>query len=243
MKNNFDENKINELAKTLAVKVDSELLKKALTHRSFLNEIKDRTLEHNERLEFLGDAVLELVVTEYLFVNYTNLNEGVLTSFRAALVKTESLAEEAKRLGIGEYVFMSRGEEQSGGRSRQYILANTMEAIFGAVYLSVGYLDTKKFIEDNLCYKLASIIEGRTDIDPKSRLQELSQEAVKVTPAYALVSATGPDHNKTFEMAVKIGDFEFGTGKGKSKQEAEQNAARTALNNWDELIKKNYGKS
>jgi ribonuclease-3 len=239
-KNN--ENRAEELAKVLKIEVNLDLLKKALTHRSYLNEIKDRSLEHNERLEFLGDAVLELAITEYLFKNYTDLNEGVLTSFRAALVKTESLAEEAKRLGIGEYIYMSRGEEQSGGRSRQYILANTMEAIFGAVYLSIGYDRTRQFIEDNLCYKLEEIIEGRKDIDPKSRLQELAQETVKVTPIYELIQATGPDHNKTFDMAVKIGDFLFGEGTGKSKQEAEQSAAKVALKQWASLIKKHFNK-
>jgi len=237
-----DEKQLQKFTKHLGFDIDLALLKIALTHRSYINEIKNRSLEHNERLEFLGDAVLELVVTEYLFGNYKDLNEGVLTSFRAALVKTESLAEEAKRLGFGEYIFMSKGEEQSGGRDRQYILANTMEAVVGSIHLSLGYKKAEEFILKNICYKLPKIIEGRSDIDSKSKLQEVAQETAKFTPRYELVSAVGPDHNKIFEMAVFIDTYNFGSGKGKSKQEAEQNAALDALNNWDKLAKKYFGK-
>ncbi|MEP7103465.1 MAG: ribonuclease III [Candidatus Dojkabacteria bacterium] len=235
--------KLGKLHKILGFEVDLELLKVALTHRSFINEVKNRALEHNERLEFLGDAVLELVVTEFLFNSFKDLNEGVLTSFRAALVKTESLAEEAKRLGIGEFIFMSKGEEQSGGRARQYILANTMEAIVGSIHLSLGYKSAEEFILKNICYKLASIIEDRKDIDAKSKLQELAQEATKFTPRYELLTSVGPDHNKTFEMEVFIDVHNFGKGSGKSKQEAEQNAAQDAINNWDKLIKKYFKKN
>ncbi|MFS8130884.1 MAG: ribonuclease III [Candidatus Dojkabacteria bacterium] len=238
----MDDKKLQKFIKLIGLEVDKELLKVALTHRSYINETKNRALEHNERLEFLGDAVLELVVTEHLFENHKDLNEGILTSFRAALVKTESLAEEAKRLGIGEFIFMSKGEEQSGGRDRQYILANTMEAIVGSIHLSLGYKAAEGFILKNICYKLPKIIEGRSDIDAKSKLQEVAQEAAKFTPRYELVNAVGPDHNKVFEMAVFIDTYNFGSGKGKSKQEAEQNAALDALNNWDTLTKKYFGK-
>lgn len=236
------DDKLTKFTKLLGFEIELKLLKVALTHRSYINEMKDKSLEHNERLEFLGDAVLELVVTEYLFENYKDLNEGVLTSFRAALVKTESLAEEAKRLGVGEFIFMSRGEEQSGGRDRQYILANTMEAIVGSIHLSLGYASAQKFILDNICYKLPQIIEGRKDIDSKSKLQEVAQEATKFTPRYELVTAEGPDHNKTFEMAVFVDVHNLASGKGKSKQEAEQNAAANALTNWEKLVKKYFAK-
>ncbi|MEO6728536.1 MAG: ribonuclease III [Candidatus Dojkabacteria bacterium] len=239
----MDDKKLQNLIKILGHKVDTDLLKVALTHRSYINEVKNRALEHNERLEFLGDAVLELAVTEYLFGTHKDLNEGILTSFRAALVKTESLAEEAKRLGVGEFIFMSKGEEQSGGRDRQYILANTMEAIVGSIHLSLGYKAAEEFILKNICYKLPKIIEGRSDIDSKSRLQEVAQETAKFTPRYELVTAVGPDHNKIFEMSVFIDTYNFGVGKGKSKQEAEQNAALDALNNWDKLAKKYFKKN
>lgn len=231
---------LSKLKEKLELDINEDLLKNALTHRSFINEVRSKDLSHNERLEFLGDAVLELVVTEYLFKNYPDLNEGVLTSFRAALVKTESLAEEAKRLGIGEFIFMSKGEEQSGGRDRQYILANTVEAIIGSIYLSLGYEASNKFILKNICYKLDDIITNRYDIDSKSKLQEIAQEEVKVTPSYELVGSSGPDHNKSFEMAVYIDGKIFGKGKGKSKQEAEQKAASDALENWKKLIKKHF---
>ncbi|BCX13870.1 MAG: ribonuclease 3 [Candidatus Dojkabacteria bacterium] len=214
-----------------------DLFHTALVHKSIINEANNN-FESNERLEFLGDAVLELVTTEFLYLNYPSYPEGDLTSFRAALVKTESLAEEAKRLGIGKFIYMSNGEEATGGRERPYILANTLEAVIGALYLDQGYKACQTFIIKNICYKIEKIINKRLDIDSKSKLQELSQEVTKITPTYELVSASGPDHNKVFEMAVKIGDYIFATGKGKSKQEAEQDAATKALNNWDDLYKK-----
>jgi len=232
---------LNKFAKSIKVTFKQlPLLKEALIHRSYLNELKDPSLQHNERLEFLGDAVLELVVTEFLFNKYPNYKEGELTSFRAALVKTESLAQEAKRLNVGEYIYMSKGEEATGGRNRPYILANTMEAIIGAIYLSEDYKVCKTLILREICYKIEDIINARLDIDAKSKLQELSQENVRITPTYKLISAMGPDHNKTFEMAVLIGENEFATGKGRSKQEAEQEAAKAALKNWTSLLNKFY---
>lgn len=230
---------LNEFSKNIKVEIkNKELLTEALTHRSYINELKDPSIQHNEKLEFLGDAVLELVVTEFLFNKYPQYKEGDLTSFRAALVKTESLAEEAKKLNMGEYIRMSKGEEATGGRQRPYILANTMEAVIGAMYLSEGYETCKEFIVRVICYKIDQIMQSRLDIDSKSKLQEMAQETTRITPTYKLISAIGPDHDKTFEMAVFIGEVEYGKGKGKSKQEAEQAAAAFALAHWPKNGKK-----
>ncbi len=221
----------DELRKIIKQNIEDKHLKIAMTHRSYHNEAKEQ-VEHNERYEFLGDAVLELVATEYLFVKYPSLQEGVLTSYRSALVKTESLAEEAKRLNLGKFILMSKGEDMSGGRTRLYILANTVESIIGAVYLSLGYDAAKVFITENILYKLDDIINNKKEVDSKTRLQEISQEENKVTPTYDLVRAYGPDHDKVFEMSVSLGDKVIATGSGKSKQEAEQNAAKEALKKW-----------
>lgn len=226
--------------KSIKLKPNKEnLYHEAFVHRSYVNESSE-TSNNNERLEFLGDAVLELVVTEFLFKNYPSYAEGDLTSFRAALVRTESLAEEAQRLKLGEFIYMSNGEEATGGRNRPYILANTFEAIVGAIYLDKQYAEAERFILENVCYKIEEIISKRLDIDSKSKLQEVSQETLRITPAYELLSSSGPDHNKTFEMGVMIGDKLFAKAKGKSKQEAEQNAAEIALVKWEELIKLHF---
>lgn len=220
---------------------NAALAHEALTHRSFLNETQEE-IQHNERLEFLGDAVLELIVTEYLFDKYTNFTEGQLTSLRSALVRTESLAEEAKRLDLGQFIYMSNGEEATGGRDRDYILANTVEAIIGAIYLDRGYNKARDFVIKNICHKVEDIVENRLDIDSKSLLQEVSQEKVKITPSYQEIKSIGPDHDKKFIMAVVIGDNIFGRGEGKSKQQAEQNAAKDALENWNDLEKQHFPK-
>lgn len=231
-----------KLNKTLNIKItDLDLFIEALTHRSFVNEDSAGNARNNERLEFIGDAVLELAITEFLFTKYPQKPEGDLTSFRAALVRTESLATEAERLKIGEFIQMSYGEESTGGREREYILANTMEALIGAIYIQSGYKEAQEFILKNISYKIEKIVTERSDIDAKSKLQEVSQEKLKITPAYVLKSESGPDHNKSFEMAVVIGEHEFSTGKGKSKQEAEQQAAAKALQNWIELEQKYFG--
>lgn len=214
---------------------DTELLREALTHRSYSNEVKPKKVSHNERLEFLGDAVLELAVTEYLFTKYPDKTEGELTSFRAALVRKESLADEAVQLDLGKYLFMSRGEEATGGRNRAYILANAVEALFGCIYLQLGYDATKQIIIDLLVHKLDKIVEERLDIDAKSKLQEIVQETVRVTPSYQLIKESGPDHDKIFEMGIQINDEIVATGRGRSKQEAEQAAAQSALKNWSQL--------
>lgn len=230
-----------ELAKKINVAFkDNELLKKALIHRSYINEADDSGLKHNERLEFLGDAVLELLVTQYLFDSYPERPEGELTSFRSATVKTESLAETASQIELGYYIFMSKGEERTGGRTRPYILANTFEALLGAIYLDQGLATAETFLKEFLYPKIKGIVENRLDIDNKSSLQEKSQEQAGYTPTYELISETGPDHEKVFTMAVKIGKHEFGRGSGHSKQEAEQNAAEKALENWNQLYKQHY---
>jgi ribonuclease-3 len=239
----MDQNKKSTHAAKLATKIglniqNTEIYIEALTHRSYVNENRQTNSLHNERLEFLGDAVLELLTTQFLFAKYPERPEGDLTSFRAALVRTESLAETAAKLGYGELILMSKGEEATGGRERPYILANTFEAVLGAIYQDIGLQACDKFLQRELLSKIDSIVEHRSDVDPKSRLQELAQEIIKATPAYNLLSATGPDHDKVFEMSVMINGTVFGNGSGKSKQEAEQNAAQAALTNWQEQYQK-----
>lgn len=219
--------------------LNKDFLKQALIHRSYINEALDGAeLEHNERIEFLGDAILEMVITEYLFRQYPQYNEGELTSFRAATVRTTSLAATAEKLQLGDFVYMSKGEERTGGRHRPYILANTFESLLGAIYLDQGLEVVKTFLEKVLIPKIKNIVENRLDIDFKSKLQELAQEKSGVTPSYHLLSAIGPDHAKEFSMCVKIGEMVCGEGKGKNKQEAEENAALQAIQNWAELAKK-----
>jgi ribonuclease-3 len=217
-----------DLEKKIGVKFnDQTLLQTALTHRSYLNENK-KVKSHNERLEFLGDAVLELVVTHYLYDNYDN-PEGDLTNWRSALVKTESISDAAGKLGFEEYLKMSRGEAHSSGRSRQLILANSFEAVVGAIYLDQGYEKAEQFINDNIIVKLPTIIAEKLYIDPKSHFQELAQEKEGITPRYELISEEGPDHDKKFTIAAKVGDKKWGTGVGSSKQLAQQAAAQDAL--------------
>lgn len=230
---------IKKILKEMEISFNNEnLLIEALTHRSFINEQSKPGDRHNERLEYLGDAVLELIVSELLFNDYKELPEGDLTSFRSALVRTESLAESAAKIGLGKDLRMSNGEEISGGRERPYILANAFEALIGSIYLDQGYEVAKKFIIAHIYHKIQNIIENRLDIDPKSKLQEISQEILKITPSYVLINEEGPDHNKIFTMGVQVGDHVFAEGSGESKQSAEQNAAATALENWDKLIEK-----
>lgn len=201
---------------------DYKILEEAFTHRSY-------SRNHNERLEFLGDAVLELVITEMLFNDFKDSPEGDLTSFRAAIVKTESLAEEATRIHLGDYILMSKGEDATGGRLRQYILADVFESFIGAIFLDQGYAKAREFILKNLYYKMAAIVADRLDIDAKSKLQEYIQEKLKETPYYKVVKEEGPDHDKVFTVVAVIGEKEYGSGSGKSKQIAEQEAARATL--------------
>jgi len=223
-----------DLQKILKIQFKNlDFLNIALTHRSYLNEHPSYHLEHNERLEFLGDAVLELVVTDYLFRNYPN-PEGELTNWRAALVRGATLKEVATELNLGQYLLLSKGEILSGGRERELILANTVEALIGAIYMDHGLSAASDFIHQYIIIRLPKILDQHLYQDAKSRLQEKSQEKLNLTPTYYLVSQSGPDHAKQFVMAVKIGDNEYGQGSGASKQEAEQNAAAEALEKWAE---------
>lgn len=200
-----------------------DILKEALTHRSILSE--DKSHVQNERLEFLGDAVLEIIVTEYLYFKYPNYDEGLLTSFRAAAVKTESLAETAKLLELGQWMIMSQSEETTGGRTRPYILANCVEAIIGAIYIDQGFQAAKKFIDNFICSKIPNIVENRLDVDAKSKFQEYIQDTQRQTPYYKVIQEEGPDHDKTFKVMAMVGNRAYAAGDGKSKQLAEQKAA------------------
>src|SRR3989338_2297046 len=205
------------------------LLIEALTHRSYLNEHRDYAGSHNERLEFLGDAVLELATTDFLFKKYPAKPEGELTSYRAALVNTVSLAESAQLLGISDYLLLSKGESKDTGRARDVILADAFEAIIGAIYLDSSYANAEAFIAKNLYSKIDDVIAKRTYQDAKSRFQEIAQEKRGITPSYETLSEIGPDHNKRFTVGVFIGSEEIARGVGQSKQEAEQSAAQAGL--------------
>lgn len=207
---------------------DINLLITALTHRSYLNEHRSTVKEHNERLEFLGDAVLELVVTEYLYSNYSE-PEGILTNWRSSLVRTESISAAASRLGLEPFLRLSRGEKRGTERARAQILANSFEAVVGAVYLDKGYEAAKKLIENQILSTFAGILETGSWMDAKSRLQELSQSSLGYTPAYRVIEETGPDHDKIFTVGVYVEDKLYGKGTGPSKQAAQQAAAEKAL--------------
>lgn len=208
---------------------DQNLLRQAFTHRSYINEHKGLGWEHNERLEFLGDAVLELVTTEYLYEKYPSKPEGDLTSFRAALVKTTTISDAARDFGMEEFLLLSKGESKDKGRARHYILANTFEAVIGAIYLDRGYEKAKEFIEKGLFHKTEEMVEKGLWIDDKSLFQEKAQEEAGVTPSYKVLSETGPDHDKDFNVAVFLNDEQVAKARGKSKQGAEQKAAKNAL--------------
>ena len=212
---------------------NEELLKEALTHRSYLNEHRGSTQKHNERLEFLGDAVLELVVTDYLFKNYEN-QEGDMTNWRAALVKGDTLAEVADKLELENFLKMSKGERADMGRARKYRLANMMEALIGAMYLDRGYDTAQKFITKNIIVRLDDIIKNKTYLDAKSYFQQKAQEILHTTPHYEVISEEGPDHNKTFVVGVFVGEDKIAEGEGASKQDAQRTAAKNGLEakNW-----------
>ncbi|MSU56409.1 MAG: ribonuclease III, partial [Candidatus Taylorbacteria bacterium] len=208
---------------------DKALLRTAFTHRSYLNENRKNGMEHNERLEFLGDAVLELIVTEYLFGKYPDRNEGDLTSYRSALVNAVTLAGVAEGLGMNEHLLLSRGETKDTGRARQVILANVIEAFIGALYLDQGYDKTKEFVSKYVFKLVDDIVSKKMWLDAKSHFQEKAQEVVGVTPSYEMVKQIGPDHDKQFTVAVFLGKERVAEGEGKSKQEAEQSAAKAGL--------------
>lgn len=214
---------------------DTNVLLSAVTHRSYLNEHREATWDHNERLEFLGDAVLELVVTDFLYKKYSDKPEGELTAVRAALVNTVSLAQASEELGINEYLLMSKGEAKDVGRARQYILANAFEACIGAIYLDQGYEKAKEFIAGRLFAKTENIVHKRLWQDAKSRFQELAQEHSSITPTYETVNQVGPDHDRVFTVGVYLKSELVAEGQGRSKQEAEQQAAERAVTakGWD----------
>lgn len=224
---NIDFTKFQKNAK-LAFK-DKGLLTQAFVHRSYINENKQSGLSHNERLEFLGDAVLELVITDYLYKKYTNKAEGELTAYRSALVNADTCAGIATELGMDEHLLLSKGESKDVGRARQYILANALEALIGAVYIDQGYDSAKVFIEENFTPKIESIISTGSHVDAKSLFQEKAQEFDGITPSYKTVRESGPDHDKRFTVGVYLGKDLVATGEGESKQEAEQEAAKEAL--------------
>lgn len=209
--------------------VNLELLRQALVHRSYLNENPSFPLGHNERLEFLGDAVLELVVSDHLYRNYPN-QEGDLTNWRASLVNAKSLSEVARALDIDQFLLLSRGESKDkASKARQNIHANTIESIIGAMYLDGGMEPARVFIEKNVLVRLPDILATEAYVDPKSRFQEMSQEVFGITPSYKVLREWGPDHDKQFEVAVNIGSEEIAVGSGASKQEAQVAAASAAL--------------
>ena len=208
---------------------NKELLIQAFVHRSYLNENPEFVSEQNERLEFLGDAVLELVVTEYLYKEYPKKTEGELTNWRAALVNAKMLSLVAEELDFNSFLLLSRGETKELGKARQYILANTFEAFIGAVYLDSGYQSADTFIKGYLLKKLPEIIEKKLYEDAKSRFQEQAQEKTGITPIYKVIKEWGPDHKKKFMIAVFLNEDLVAEGQGYSKQEAEEEAAKTAL--------------
>jgi len=208
---------------------DKNLLRQAFTHRSYLNENPDLKLEHNERLEFLGDAVIELIVTEHLFEDYPERAEGDLTNWRAALVNAKMLSATAEKLGLNDFLLLSRGEAKELGKARMYILANTFEALLGAIYLDSGYGPCDEFIKKHLLISLKEIIKSGSYKDAKSKFQEEAQEKVSVTPNYKVIKESGPDHEKKFVVGVYLNEELVAEGEGMSKQEAEEDAAKKAL--------------
>jgi len=220
---------------------NKNLLIQAFVHRSYLNENPDFPLKHNERLEFLGDAVWELVISEYLYNQYPEKSEGELTNWRAALVNAKTLAQTAQELGLNEFLLLSRGETKEEGKARQYILANTFEALIGAIYLDSGYDACKKFINKHLVVKLQDIIKSGLFKDAKSRFQEEAQERTGITPTYNVLKEWGPDHAKHFIIGVFLDEDLIAEGEGSSKQEAEDEAARMALEikKWENNQSKN----
>ena len=214
---------------------NKDLLKQAFVHRSYLNENPELKLEHNERLEFLGDAVIELIVTEHLYKDYPEKTEGDLTNWRAALVNAKMMTSVAEELGFNDYLLLSRGESKELGKARAYILANTFEALLGALYLDSGYKPCDEFIKKYLLKNLASIIRDGSYKDAKSKFQEEAQERASITPSYKVIKESGPDHEKSFVVGVYLGQELVAEGKGLSKQEAEEAAAELALDvkRWD----------
>ena len=208
---------------------DKNLLKQAFVHRSYINENRAEKLEHNERIEFLGDAVLELVVTNHLFITYPKKSEGELTALRSALVNTQALAIAAEELNINDFLLLSKGESRDNGRARKYILADTFEAIIGAIYIDQGLEKSAAFIEATILPRLDQVLKEKLWQDSKSHFQEKAQNKTGITPRYKTLKKTDPDHDKAFVIAVYLDKEKVAEGEGRSKQEAEQDAAECAL--------------
>lgn len=226
--------KFSELEKKLRIFFeDKDLLAQAFCHRSYLNENRGVDFSHNERLEFLGDAVLELIVTQYLYDHYPSRSEGDLTNWRAALVNSRALSELAEELGFNDFLLLSKGEQETGGRARRCILADTFEAFIGALFLDLGYDKARKFVENSLLPKIELIIKNGLFKDPKSVFQEKAQEGLGVTPIYKVLKTWGPDHTKHFLIGAFLGERKIAEGEGLSKQEAEEAAAAKALKKED----------
>lgn len=224
-----------ELEKAVEIQFkDKSLLERVFIHRSYLNEHKSLGLEHNERLEFLGDAVLELAVTKFLYEKYDK-PEGEMTNWRSALVKGESLSFEAKRLSLDSLIKTSRGEAKNIGKARDLILANAFEALIGAIYLDQGLEAAEKFVTENICYKIDEIVKNQLYYDAKSRFQEMAQDKFGITPTYESISEVGPDHNKVFTVGAHLGKVKIAEGKGSSKQRAQLDAAQNSLTKWDQI--------
>jgi len=208
---------------------NKDLLTQAFVHRSYLNENPEFELDQNERLEFLGDAVLELIITEFLYKEYPEKAEGELTNWRAALVNSKMLTSVAEELGLNDFLLLSRGENKELGKARQYILANTFEALIGAIYLDLGYDESDKFIKKYLLKKLPEIIQNKSYKDAKSYFQERAQDVDGITPVYKVIKEWGPDHKKKFTVGVYLKDQLIAEGEGYSKQEAEDESAKVGL--------------
>jgi ribonuclease-3 len=220
----------DELEKNIVITFkDKDLLTEALTHRSYINEYPRWALPHNERLEYLGDAVLELFVSEELFKRFATYPEGQLTVFRAALVNYQILAKVAERIGLQHFILMSRGEKKDTGKAREVILANAMEALIGAIYLDQGFEKMRPFVDKFVMSNLEEVLKTKSYKDAKSELQELVQERFKLTPTYDVLEETGPAHKRVFKMGVYFGEKLIANGSGASKQEAELEAAKNAL--------------
>lgn len=213
---------------------DKTLLQTAITHRSYLNEHK-MVAQSNERLEFLGDAVLELVVSQQLFNEYPDYSEGKLTNLRSKIVQTKTLASIAKKLGLAEYILLSKGEKEGGGSKNDSLLADTLEAVIGAIFLDQGMNTAIEFVKKHLLVDLALIISNEDVTDYKSNFQEIVQSKGFQTPSYKIIKSFGPDHDKTFTSAVFVDNEEISQGSGKSKQEAQQSAAKVAIEKWGKL--------
>ncbi|MFB6226235.1 MAG: ribonuclease III [Candidatus Paceibacteria bacterium] len=231
----YEEKNFEEFEEKIGIDFDNKNhLVQAFVHRSYINESREFPLENNERLEFLGDAVLELSVTEYLFRNYLN-PEGELTNWRAALVNADMCSRVARELGMNSYLFLSKGEKQEGDtKARNYILANAIEALIGAIYIDQGFDMADQFIRRWIISKLPEVLEKGLWMDPKSRFQEAAQDKVGITPTYEVIEEEGPDHNKTFTVGVYLEDEQVATAQGSSKQEAQERAAEKGIEkkNW-----------